>query len=110
MIEVATTRHWWTQIKAVVRLELKKTFFARRGLWIYILALLPLLLFGAHGIILSHERARSAEIAGRSQKRLAYGDLLSIKAGMTSDEVIAALGKPPVRFHWNERRRSEGAI
>ena len=29
----------------MARLEMKKTFFARRGLWIYILALLPLLLF-----------------------------------------------------------------
>ena len=38
-------RVWWAQIKAVIRLELRKTFFARRGLWIYFLALLPVLLF-----------------------------------------------------------------
>ena len=29
------------QIYAVLRLELKKTFFARRGLWIYLLAFAP---------------------------------------------------------------------
>ena len=27
---------------AVIRLEMRKTFFARRGLWIYLLALMPL--------------------------------------------------------------------
>ena len=47
---------WWAQIKSIVRLEMKKTFFARRGLWIYILALLPLLLFIAQGFVASHER------------------------------------------------------
>src|SRR5579872_866953 len=41
---------WWAQIKAVIRLEMKKTFFARRGLWIYILALLPVLLFIAQAV------------------------------------------------------------
>ena len=41
------TKLWWAQIKSVIRLEMKKTFFARRGLWIYILALMPLLLSAA---------------------------------------------------------------
>lgn len=39
---------WFTQILAVIRLELKKTFFAKRGLWIYILAVMPLVLFAGH--------------------------------------------------------------
>jgi ABC-type transport system involved in multi-copper enzyme maturation permease subunit len=41
---------WLTQILAVMRLEMRKTFFARRGLWIYLLALFPLLIFGGHSI------------------------------------------------------------
>jgi ABC-type transport system involved in multi-copper enzyme maturation permease subunit len=45
---------WIAQILAVIRLELKKTFFAKRGLWIYILAFLPLLLYTAHAI--NHRR------------------------------------------------------
>jgi hypothetical protein len=36
---------WLAQIRAVVRLEMKKTFFSRRGLWVYLLALAPVLLF-----------------------------------------------------------------
>ena len=30
---------WWEQVKAVIRLEMRKTFFARRGLWIYVVAI-----------------------------------------------------------------------
>lgn len=41
---------WITQVLAIVRLEIRKTFFARRGLWIYLLALLPVVIFGGHSI------------------------------------------------------------
>jgi ABC-type transport system involved in multi-copper enzyme maturation permease subunit len=95
---------WWAQIKAVIRLEMKKTFFARRGLWIYILALLPVLLFVGHAIIVSHERGRTLDIARQSEKKATYQDLLAVKPGMTNSEVIALLGKPPQRFHWNQRK------
>ncbi len=43
-----TAKIWWAQIKAVIRLEMKKTFFAKRGLWIYVLAALPVLMFIAY--------------------------------------------------------------
>ena len=39
---------WWAQVRAVLRLETKKTFFARRGWWIYFLAMAPVVLFGLH--------------------------------------------------------------
>jgi ABC-type transport system involved in multi-copper enzyme maturation permease subunit len=94
---------WWEQIKSVIRLEMKKTLFARRGLWIYILALLPLLLFAVHAVIVSRQRESAREIARRGDKTLTYQDLLAVKAGMTSQEVAALLGKPPVRSQWRER-------
>jgi hypothetical protein len=99
---------WWAQIRAVIRLEMKKTFFAKRGLWVYVLALLPLLLFIGHAIATSHEQERSARLARQNEKSLTYQDLQTIKPGMTSEEVVAAIGKPPVRFHWNEQRPLEG--
>ena len=43
---------WLTQIAAVLRVELGKTFFSRRGLWVYLLALAPLLIFGGHSLIM----------------------------------------------------------
>ena len=101
------TRVWWAQIKAVIRLEMKKTFFAKRGLWIYVVALLPVLLFIAYAVAMSHQHGHSAEIARRGDKPLRYEDLLAIKPDMTKEEVIALLGKPPVNIRWKEQQSDE---
>jgi len=93
---------WWAQIRAVVRLEVKKTFFARRGLWIYFVALLPVLIFVAYSIVNSTYMQRSARIARQGEKRLTYQDLQAVKTGMVKEEVIRLLGKPPVVFHWKQ--------
>lgn len=99
--------HWGAQIRAVVRLELKKTFFARRGLWIYVLAALPIMLFVGYAITTSSEQGRSARIAQQGEKPLTYRDLQGIRYSMTTEQVIAALGKPPIKFHWTERLETE---
>src|SRR5258706_3304464 len=109
------TRVWWAQVKAVIRLEMKKTFFAKRGLWIYLVATLPVLLFIAHAVATAHQQGLSAGIARQGEKPLAYQDLLAVKPDMTADEVVAMLGKPPVTFHWTENRpadaeKKEGAV
>ena len=39
---------WRAQIRAILRLELKKTLLARRGLWIYLLAFAPVVLYAGH--------------------------------------------------------------
>jgi ABC-type transport system involved in multi-copper enzyme maturation permease subunit len=100
-------RIWWAQIKAVIRLEMKKTFFAKRGLWIYLLAALPVLLFIAYAIATSSQQNRSVSVARRGERPLAYQDLLAVKPGMTSQEVVAILGQPPITFHWTENRPPE---
>ena len=41
---------WITQVLAVLRLEMRKTFFSKRGFWIYMVALAPVLLFTGHSI------------------------------------------------------------
>jgi len=63
------TNLWWAQIKAVMRLELKKTFFAKRGLWIYVLAALPVALFLIFAVASSKEQVRSAESRGKERRR-----------------------------------------
>lgn len=40
------------QIVAVLRLELRKTLLARRGLWVYLLAFAPVLVFAGHSIVM----------------------------------------------------------
>jgi ABC-type transport system involved in multi-copper enzyme maturation permease subunit len=97
-------RLWWAQIKAVIRLEMKKTFFAKRGLWIYLVAALPVFLFIAFAVATSSRQHQSANVARRGEKKLTYQDLQAVKPGMTSEEVVAILGKPPVNFHWAENR------
>ena len=42
---------WRAQILAILRLEVRKTFFTRRGFWIYFLAFAPVLLYAAHSFI-----------------------------------------------------------
>ena len=42
---------WIVQTLAVLRLEMRKTFFSKRGFWIYILALAPVVLFAGHSIV-----------------------------------------------------------
>jgi len=98
------TRLWWAQIDAVIRLELKKTFFAKRGLWIYLVAALPVFLFMAFAMATSGRQHQSANVARRGEKMLTYQDLLAVKPGMTREEVVAILGQPPVNFHWAENR------
>src|SRR5215469_14372442 len=93
-------RVWWQQIKAVMRLEIKKTFFATRGLWIYFVALVPVLIFMAYSIVNSTQIHKSTNIAQRQEKRLTHQDLQAVRSGMTKQEVVRLLGKPPVDFHW----------
>jgi ABC-type transport system involved in multi-copper enzyme maturation permease subunit len=101
-----TARDRWAQIKAVMRLEIKKTFFAKRGLWIYLVAALPILLFIASAIVTSSQQNRTASLALKNERPLTYQDLLAVKEGMTTEEVMARLGKPPSTSHWVERRPS----
>ncbi|HEY6290424.1 MAG TPA: hypothetical protein VI455_02535 [Terriglobia bacterium] len=39
---------WRSQVRAVMRLEMKKILLSRRGLWVYLLALAPVLIYAAH--------------------------------------------------------------
>jgi ABC-type transport system involved in multi-copper enzyme maturation permease subunit len=41
---------WIVQTMAVLRLELRKSFFSKRGFWIYLLALAPVVLFTGHSV------------------------------------------------------------
>lgn len=62
---------WLAQILAVFRLEWKKTFFAKRGLWIYLVALAPVLLYTGHAIV-----------AGRRGVDMDFGEQTNIFAGI----------------------------
>ena len=80
------------QILAVARLELAKTFLSRRGLWVYLLALAPAVLYLIHAIDVTHDHeARQALAAAHP---VATATLLSVHTGMSADDVVATAGEP----------------
>jgi len=93
-------RPWCRQILAVIRLEMRKTFFARRGWWVYLLAFAPVAIWAGHAIDVS----RSRDPALASAKTVPSFALDSIETGMTPDEVIAKLGQPYSRRAFRTRR------
>ena len=76
---------WWAQIRAVFRLEMKKTFFAKRGLWVYLLALAPVVPFLGHSLFEMNQRDRRLEQAAGHP--VATASLRSIETGMSREEV-----------------------
>jgi len=83
---------WLGQILAVMHLELQKTFFSRRGVWVYLLALVPVLLFWGHSIYVPRERERLARIAAAHP--LSRATLNSIQIGDDREAVLQLLGEP----------------
>src|SRR6476646_10008148 len=41
---------WFSQLGAVLRIELKKSMWMRRSIWIYLLAFAPTVMFGVHAL------------------------------------------------------------
>jgi len=83
---------WLTQIGAVIRLELKKTFFARRGLWIYLLALAPVALFTVQAIVERDFKVFQPD--SPTGHPISQQQMEGIADDMTRDQLIALLGQP----------------
>jgi hypothetical protein len=91
----------WAQLFAIVRLEIWKTFFSRRSLWIYLFALAPVLLFTANSIYAPREQARLARIA--ESHPVALTNLTTITRGMSNNVVVEKLGEPYQQHTWHHR-------
>ena len=48
---------WARQVAAVLRLELKRALFSRRAWWIYLMAVAPVALCGAHALFMTQRRS-----------------------------------------------------
>src|SRR5580658_6939808 len=94
----------FSQIAAVMRLELRKSFLSRRGLWIYLLAVGPAFLYLIHAIDVTRDHEhRQALLASHP---VSSGALHLVRQGMTQQEVEELLGEPYLKneFHQNGRR------
>jgi hypothetical protein len=89
-------RQAWT----IARIELRRVFFARRGLWVYALALLPAVIFFGHG---AEVKIRRESLARRGVVDPALVD--TIRTGERVDEIKQRLGKPSQEFASTQTRR-----
>jgi ABC-type transport system involved in multi-copper enzyme maturation permease subunit len=96
---------WWAQIRAVIRLEMRKTFFAKRGIWVYLLALAPAALFFADSLSVMHDHDRRAELA--STHPVTAKALDSIEMGSSRESVEAKLGEPYSKQTFSIGRRDQ---
>lgn len=100
---------WYGQIVSVVRLEMKKTFFSKRGLWVYLLAFAPVVLYMVHSVYATRERQHLAQLA--TEHPVSQAAFNGIKTGLSRDQVVEKLGEPywqRTRYHHrgNEKERS----
>jgi hypothetical protein len=95
---------WVSQIGLVIRLEMRKTFFSRRGWWVYLLALAPVLIFLGHSL---------SEISNRNERRAMNAShpvsteaLRAIAQGMTIEQVVEKVGEPFQKMEFHRPRAS----
>ena len=93
-------RQAWT----IAKIELRRAFFARRGLWVYALALLPALIFFLHGVDVKTDHARLSR-GGLTDPSL----MNTIQKGEKLESVKTRLGKPASeRPGWGVKRVRKG--
>ncbi len=91
---------WIRQAWTIARIELRRAFFSKRAFWVYGLALLPAVIFFAHGIEVKIRRDRWAA-HGLANPALLDG----VATGDSLADVRKRLGTPSRDFEWNSRRR-----
>jgi F5/8 type C domain len=92
----ARARQAWT----IAKIELRRVFFARRGLWVYALALLPALVFFGHAV--------DAKLDGQRLSRNGLADpalMNGVQKGDALADVKARLGKPAQEYTGVRTRR-----
>jgi len=72
---------WWTQARAVMRLEVKKTLFSRHGLWVYLLAFSPAVIFAVDSIYMM-KTGRPGDIGERTHGFAAIFQLFYLRAAI----------------------------
>jgi hypothetical protein len=91
----ARARQAWT----IAKIELRRAFFAKRGLWVYALALLPSVIFLGHAVDTTYRRERLAR-HGAVQPAMLDG----VRVGERLDDVKNRVGRPAAES-WSVRTR-----
>jgi hypothetical protein len=99
-LDVGRIRQAWT----IAKIELRRVFFARRGLWVYALALLPTVAFMGHGLDVKSDRARFSR--GGVTDPAVMGTIVK---GEKLERVEERLGKPATERASVGTRRTRAA-
>ncbi len=87
------------QVWTIAKVELRRAFFAKRALWIYGLALLPAVIFFAHGL---QVKVRAERLTRRGLTDAAL--MNTVREGEALADVKARVGKP-AEERWGTRVR-----
>ncbi|MBI5282084.1 MAG: ABC transporter permease [Candidatus Solibacter usitatus] len=91
-------RQAWT----IARIEMRRAFFSRRALWVYLLALFPAVIFIGHGIEMTYRHKRWS-----GQGTTPAAALDSVNPRDTAEEVLKKAGKPITDRDWRRRKLTE---
>jgi hypothetical protein len=87
------------QAWAIARVEMRRAFLSRRGLWVYLLALLPAVIFFGNGFQIKMREKRWAG-AGTTPAQIVD----SFSKGEKVDDVLKRAPKPVSDETWHEQR------
>jgi hypothetical protein len=96
----ANNRCRLAQAWVIAKIELRRAFFSKRAFWVYILAIMPSVIFFGHGV---ETRMRRNRYLARGVIRPAL--LESARNGEAVEDVLNRLGKPVSDEHWQSRKR-----
>jgi hypothetical protein len=91
---------WLKQAWTIAKIELRRAFFSKRAFWVYGLALIPAIIFLAHGVQL---KVRHQSLSAKSTVQPALLD--SIRVGESPDAIIQRVGNPAYDYQWERHRR-----
>ena len=104
MVDASFSGRAW-QAWTIAAVELRRVFFARRGLWVYALALLPSVIFIGHGLETKFRRER---LSRNGLVQPAVVD--SVRTGESIEDVRTRLGRPAEEWSYSGLKRVRQAL
>jgi hypothetical protein len=98
----ARLKQAWT----IAKVELRRAFFSKRAIWVYILALFPSIIFLGYSLTVKVQKER---LSTHGLTKPALID--SIRPEETDEDIVKRVGKPAMDFqyqwnpNWNQNRR-----
>ncbi len=101
-ITKAVTKVRMRQAWAIARVEMRRAFFSKRGLWVYLLALLPTVMFIGHGLEIKLREKRWTE-NGLTAAQVVD----SFAKGEKVDDVLKRAPNPVMEHSWRDHHDDE---